>query len=44
MASDIFRSLIEQKIDIFASTFGDNANKLFKSNNKLIHPLEYGMY
>lgn len=44
MASDIFRTLIEQKIDIFASTFGEKANNLFKSNDKLIHPLEYGMY
>lgn len=44
MASDIFRNLIEQKIDVFANTFGDSANILFKSNNKIIHPLEYGMY
>lgn len=44
MASDIFRNIVEQKIDIFASTFGDDANKLFKRDSKLIHPLEYGMY
>lgn len=44
MASDIFRSIVEQKIDVFASTFGDDANKLFKRDDKLIHPLEYGMY
>lgn len=30
MASDIFRNLIEQKIDVFANTFGDSANILFK--------------
>ena len=44
MASDIFRSIVEQKIDVFASTFGDDANKLFIRDDKLIHPLEYGMY
>ena len=44
MASDIFRNIIEQKIDVFASTFGNDANKLFKKDSKLIHPLEYGMY
>lgn len=44
MASDIFRSIVEQKIDVFASTFGNDSNKLFKRDNKIIHPLEYGMY
>lgn len=44
MASDILRNIIEQKVDVFASLFGDDANKLFKRANKLIHPLEYGMY
>ena len=44
MASDIFRNIVEQKINIFVSTFGENANNLFKIDNKLIHPLEYGMY
>lgn len=44
MASDIFRNIVEQKINIFANTFGQDANKLFKKDNKLIHPLEYGMY
>lgn len=44
MASDIFRNIVEQKINIFVSTFGEDANHLFKIDNKLIHPLEYGMY
>lgn len=44
MASDIFKSIIEQKIDTFASTFGDNASNIFTHNNKIFHPLEYGMY
>ena len=44
MASDIMRNIIEQKVDVFASLFGNDANKLFKRENKLIHPLEYGMY
>lgn len=30
MASDILRSIIERKVDVFASLFGDDANKLFK--------------
>ncbi len=44
MASDILGNIIEQKVDVFASLFGNDANKLFKRENKLIHPLEYGMY
>lgn len=44
MPSDIFRNIIEQKIDIFASTFGDSASNIFTRDNKIIHPLEYGMY
>ena len=44
MASDIFRNIIKQKIDIFASTFADDANALFKKEGNLIHPGEYGMY
>lgn len=44
MASDVFRNIVEQKINIFVSTFGENANDLFKIDKKLIHPLEYGMY
>ena len=44
MASDIFGNIIEQKIDIFASTFGDGARNIFIKDKKLIHPLEYGMY
>ena len=44
MSSDIFRNIIEQKIDIFASTFGDSASNIFTRDNKIIHPLEYGMY
>lgn len=44
MASDIFRNIIEQKIDVFASSFGDSASNIFTIGNKLIHPLEYGIY
>lgn len=44
MASDIFRNIVEQRINIFVSTFGKDVNKLFKIDNRLIHPLEYGMY
>lgn len=34
MVSDIFKSFVEQKINIFASTFGGEANKLFINNTK----------
>ena len=44
MASEIFKNIIEQKIDVFASTFGEGASNIFTRGNKLIHPLEYGMY
>ncbi len=44
MASEKFRNIIKQKIDIFASTFGDDADTLFKTDGNLIHPGEYGMY
>ena len=44
MGSNIFENLLKQKIDIFANTFDNGANSLFKSNDKLFHPLEYGMY
>lgn len=45
MPSDIFKTLIEREIDIFAATFSQDSKSLFKdSNNKLIHPGEYGMY
>lgn len=44
MASDIFRKIVEQKIDIFASTIGDDATSIFTKDNKLFHALEYGMY
>lgn len=44
MASEIFRNIIEQQIDVFAGTFGDTASNIFTQNSKLIHPLEYGMY
>ena len=44
MASDILKKIIEQKIDIFAGTFGEDASNIFTRDNKLFHPLEYGMY
>lgn len=44
MASEIFKNILEQKIDVFASTFGDVANNIFTRKDKIFHPLEYGMY
>ena len=42
MASDILKKIIEQKIDIFAGTFGEDASNIFTRDKKLFHPLEYG--
>lgn len=44
MASDILKKIIEQKIDVFAATFGEDASNIFSRDSKLFHPLEYGMY
>lgn len=44
MASDILKNIIEQKIDIFANTFGEGASNIFRRDEKIFHPLEYGMY
>lgn len=44
MASDIFKNIIEQKIDVFASSFGEGATNILKKDDRLIHTLEYGMY
>ena len=44
MASDIFKKIIEQKIDVFANSFGEDANNIFTKDSKIFHPLEYGMY
>ena len=43
MASDILKKIIEQKIDIFAGTFGEDASNIFTRDKKLFHPLEYGL-
>lgn len=40
----IFKTLINRKIDLFLSTFEEEADLLFKNDSKLIHPGEYGMY
>ena len=38
MASDILKKIIEQKIDIFAGTFGEDAsNILLATKNYFIH-------
>ncbi len=45
MSSNVFRTLLERRIDTFINTFSTDSNSIFKDiNNKLIHPGEYGMY
>lgn len=44
MGSDIFKAMIRRKIDTFIGLFVQDSNVLFKTDNRLFHPLEYGMY
>lgn len=44
MGNLVFKNILERKIDIFANTFGNDSTSLFKRDDKLIHPLEYGNY
>lgn len=45
MASNIFKTIIQRKIDIFLNTFTYDSESIFKNKaNKLIHPGEYGMF
>lgn len=44
MGNLVFKNILERKIDIFANTFGNDSTSLFKRDEKLIHPLEYGNY
>lgn len=44
MGSDIFKTILYRKIDNFVNQFVQDSNTIFKINNSLIHPLEYGIY
>lgn len=45
MSNNIFKTLIDRKINDFIGTYGEDADSLFKNDdNELIHPGEYGMY
>lgn len=44
MVENIFRTLINRKIDNFINTFDYDAESLFKRDDKLIHPGEFGEY
>lgn len=44
MAENIFRTLINREIDNFINTFENDAESLFKRDDKLIHPGEFGEY
>ena len=44
MGDNVFKILIDKKIEIFLSTFKDDATDLFVREGKLIHPGEFGMY
>lgn len=44
MAKKIFDTLLQRQIDMFVATFQDDGTSLFKNQQALIHPGEYGMY
>lgn len=45
MASKIFNTILQRKINMFVNTFSDDSESIFKNEiNKLIHPGEYGIY
>ena len=45
MGHDVFKTILNRKIDNFVATFSHDAPSIYKDgNNKLIHPGEYGMY
>ncbi|WP_022768253.1 DUF6602 domain-containing protein [Butyrivibrio sp. NC2007] len=41
---NIFKTLVDSKIDIFCSSFIEEPESIFYRDNKLIHPGEFGMY
>lgn len=45
MSSNIYKTIIKRKLQIFVEVFANDSNKIFKQkNNTLIHPGEYGKY
>ncbi len=44
MSNNIFTTLINRRIDSFINTYELDADSLFKQDDKLIHPGEYGEY
>lgn len=45
MTNNIYNSIINRKIDNFVNMFSKDSNSIFKaSNDRLIHPGEFGMY
>ena len=44
MASEIFKTLVDQKIEAFRSSFTDTSVSLFTDEGKLFHPAEFGAY
>ncbi len=44
MASDIFIKILEDRIYNFTKSFVESSESIFKENNQLIHPGEFGVY
>lgn len=44
MASQIYQTILNQKINNFVNAFVSDSDSLFKRDNSLIHPGEYGKY
>lgn len=45
MSSEIYKTILNRKIDNFISMFSSDSNSIFRDKtNKMIHPGEFGMY
>ncbi|MGD9678722.1 MAG: hypothetical protein AB7V16_10315 [Vulcanibacillus sp.] len=45
MSSEIYKTILNRKIDNFKSMFSRDSNSIFRDQtNKMIHPGEFGMY
>ncbi|WP_113922333.1 DUF6602 domain-containing protein [Cognataquiflexum aquatile] len=44
MASDIFNKILNRKLDTFRSVFMEDSESIFKIEDKLFHPQEFGVY
>lgn len=44
MSSEILKKIFEEKVNAFVNSFEDTASSIFKKDDLIFHPLDYGMY